>query len=107
LRICSIASNAFNNNSSVVIWGEVGSVAESYASEKGLVFQDVNTGQVVYRFKAGKKIRITAVPDAGYVFVGWSTTTDGVEFEDATSAVTTFVMPADEVVITATFVEET
>ena len=62
---------------------------------------------MVYRFKAGKTIKITAVPDAGYRFVGWTSATEGVEFADASSEVTTFVMPADEVVITATFVEET
>ena len=89
------------------IWGTVGSAAETFARENGLVFQDTTTGQTVFRFKAGKTIRITAVPDPGYHFVSWSSSTSGVTFADANSATTTFVMPATEVTITATFAADT
>ena len=96
-------SEIFSWNVKPVIWGTVGSAAETFARENGLTFQDTTTGETVFRFKAGKTIRITAVPDAGYHFVCWSSSTPGVTFADANSATTTFVMPASEVTIIATF----
>lgn len=53
--------------------------------------------------KAGETVRITAeVPD-GQQFVRWNSVSNGVVFENAEIAETTFVMPANEVEITAEF----
>lgn len=54
----------------------------------------------------GETITVTANgPAAGYVFAGW--TSDDVTFADASSASTTFVMPAKNVTVTATYEEVT
>lgn len=92
---------------STVIRGVAGSFAELYANSYGNPFQAVATDDSVYHFDAGKTIEVTAIPDPGWRFDGWTSTTPGVTFADPASAVTTFVMPASEVTVTATFVEDT
>ncbi len=52
-----------------------------------------------------KKMTITATVPEGYVFVEWQSD-DGVEFEDATAETTTFLMPANDVTVTAVVVKE-
>ncbi|MCL1791114.1 MAG: hypothetical protein FWG40_07135 [Peptococcaceae bacterium] len=53
-------------------------------------------------YAAGAIVTIEAIPGNGSVFDIW-TTGNGGEFKDATSAVTTFIMPEEDVVITAVF----
>ncbi len=55
-------------------------------------------------YEAGSKLSITAEPDDGYVFSGW-TSPSGVSFSDETSEATFFYMPAHAVTVTATFVQ--
>ena len=51
-------------------------------------------------------VTITAnAPEAGKVFAGW-TSSDGVVFADASASITTFVMPAKNVTVTATYADE-
>ena len=63
-----------------------------------------NNNQTVASITAGATITITAnAPEAGKVFDSWTTTTEGVTFSRATASTTTFVMPANNVSITATY----
>jgi len=63
----------------------------------------VNNGTGSGEFAVGATITITADdPAAGKVFDKW-TTGDGVNFADATASTTTFVMPAKNVTVTATY----
>ena len=50
----------------------------------------------------GKTVTLTATPDSGYRFTGW-TSSDGVTFANASSESTTFTMPAGDVTVTAGF----
>ena len=50
----------------------------------------------------GKTVKLTAAAGEGYEFDKW-TSEDGVQFKDATSASTEFVMPGKNVTVTATF----
>ena len=50
--------------------------------------------------KAGEQITLTATPNSGYRFAGWISS-DGGSFADASSARTTFTMPAKDTTITA------
>ena len=59
------------------------------------------TGESPYR--AGAVVGIRAEATAGYRFVKWTAAPE-VEFEDAGSAETTFVMPDEAVTVTASFV---
>lgn len=60
--------------------------------------------QPVTSVSAGATITITAnAPEAGKVFDRWTTTTEGVTFNNETNSTTTFVMPAKNVSITATY----
>ena len=63
----------------------------------------VNNGTGGGNFAAGSTVNITAnAPPAGQEFDKW-TTADGVTFANATSASTTFQMPAKAVTVTATY----
>ncbi len=61
-----------------------------------------NTGSNGYT--AGTKIMITAIPNSGYSFNGW--TSPAGTFTDATAASTTFIMPEQSVTITANFISD-
>lgn len=50
--------------------------------------------------KADEKITLTATPNSGYRFAGW-TSSDNITFANAGSAQTTFTMPAKDTTITA------
>lgn len=56
-----------------------------------------NTGAGEYL--AGETVTISAGKRSGYKFKGW--TADGIKFEDESSADTTFVMPDENVIVTA------
>ena len=102
--VTTISRDAFGWGSrTLTLWGASGSYAETYAKQHDLTFQDTTVGEVTYRFRAGKTVKITAVPDTGWHFVNWSCAAGNVTFADANSAVTTFVMPSAEVTVTATF----
>ena len=51
----------------------------------------------------GDEVTIVASVRPDKKFVGWTTTTDGVEFDDASAETTMFIMPASDVEITANF----
>ena len=55
-------------------------------------------------FVVGATVTITASEREGQVFAGWTSSSAGVSFADATSPTTTFTMPANAVMVTATFV---
>ena len=55
-------------------------------------------------YAAGDAVVISAVPDKGYVFAGWTTSAGG-SFEDSSLATTVFIMPDNNVEITAVFTE--
>ena len=50
--------------------------------------------------RAGEQITLTATPNSGYRFAGW-TSSDNITFANAGSAQTTFTMPAKDTTITA------
>lgn len=55
-------------------------------------------------FVAGATVTVTAdAPSVGYEFAGWS---GAVTFDNADASIATFVMPANDVIVTAVFVEE-
>ena len=66
------------------------------ASGGGTATADKNTAA------EGKTVTLTATPDSGYRFTGW-TSSDGVTFANASSESTTFTMPAGDVTVTAGF----
>ena len=51
---------------------------------------------------AGETMTLTATPESGYRFTGW-TSSNGGTFTDASSESTTFTMPASDVTVTAQF----
>lgn len=53
------------------------------------------------RYKPGDTVTLTAVPDTGYYFTGW--TLEGVRADDASASVISFRMPENNVVATASF----
>lgn len=53
-------------------------------------------------YAEGDNISISALPDDGYAFAGW-TSSGGGSFGNASAADTTFTMPANDVTVTATF----
>lgn len=56
------------------------------------------------RAHAESTIKLTAIPDDGYVFGRWTTESEGVVFDDAEASTTTFTMPAAAVEIGVEFV---
>ncbi len=56
-----------------------------------------------YKYYAGDLVEIEAFADDDYQFSAWTSNTKAVEFDSDTSAHTTFVMPAENVVLTANF----
>jgi uncharacterized repeat protein (TIGR02543 family) len=54
-------------------------------------------------YTEGMNVEISAGTAEGQRFVGWTTRSDGVEFDDANSSRTSFIMPANEVTVTANF----
>jgi len=54
-------------------------------------------------YPSGTVVNISALPEIGYEFDYWSTTSTGA-FDDATSAATEFTMPGEDSLITAHFV---
>lgn len=52
--------------------------------------------------EANSTVRLAATANEGYRFTGW-TSSNGVTFGDASSANTTFIMPAGDVTVTANF----
>ena len=55
-------------------------------------------------YLAGAQVALTATPDSGYSFAGWSSNVQGAVFADATAASTTFTMPAGAANVAAEFV---
>lgn len=55
----------------------------------------------------GETVEIYADPSDGYEFVNWTTESTEVIFADASSDTTTFVMPTDDVTVSAHFAEKT
>lgn len=55
---------------------------------------------------AGITVTVTAMPAAGYTFKEWASNISGMTFADKTSATTTFVMPNENVAVTACFKQE-
>ena len=53
-------------------------------------------------YTEGDTVTLTATPNAGYRFTGW-TSSDGVTFANASSESTTFTMPAGDVTVRAVF----
>lgn len=53
-------------------------------------------------YAEGDSISISALPDDGYAFAGW-TSSGGGSFDNASSADTIFAMPANDVTVTSTF----
>ncbi len=55
-------------------------------------------------YTAGYSVSITAIPDSDYIFSGW-TSSNGGTFADASSESTTFTMPGNATIITASFTQ--
>ena len=67
----------------------------------------VDGGQAnMEKAQAGEKVTITAEEPSGKQFVRWKTESAGVVLDNAESAVTTFIMPSNNVEITAEFKEK-
>ena len=60
-----------------------------------------NITDVGGQYAQGREINISAIPDSGYMFTGWSATAG--EFESTSSTTTVFTMPASSATITAHF----
>ena len=58
-------------------------------------------------YAAGESVTVTANEDAAKVFSGWTATGIELDAESAGKASITFVMPANDVTLTATFVDKT
>ncbi len=85
--------------------GEIANVVVNGYDAPTLYSITVNNGEAsAVSSEEGETITVTAntAPD-GYIFAGW--TSEDVTFADASSASTTFVMPAHNVTVTATFEE--
>ena len=54
----------------------------------------------------GATINLSATPDDGYEFDKWTSGTQGVSFDDASSANTSFEMPARNVTVSANFIKK-
>ncbi|MDD7560551.1 MAG: Ig-like domain-containing protein, partial [Parabacteroides sp.] len=52
---------------------------------------------------AGAIVTLTATANPGYRFTGWTSSNEGVTFDDPSSVSTTFTMPAGDVAVTAQF----
>ena len=52
-------------------------------------------------YEAGETVRIAAGDRVEYTYIGWTTSTPGVSFANANDNVTTFIMPARDVTVTA------
>ncbi|MDR2694141.1 MAG: hypothetical protein LBB74_07995 [Chitinispirillales bacterium] len=55
-------------------------------------------------YEEGEIVSITATPPNDSIFFKWTANTSGVVFDSETDAATTFVMPAEDVTVEATFV---
>lgn len=73
---------------------------EVVAEEGGTVDETVNG-----EYPEGHLVEISATPESGYKFTGWTSNAGGI-FTDSKSANTTFEMPAADVVLTAKFAKE-
>lgn len=58
------------------------------------------------RAKAGDTVTVTADTQSGYTFKEWSITDGTAPLEDKTEATTTFIMPAENVAIKATYTKD-
>ena len=63
-------------------------------------------GQMVDKVEAGVEVAVTATPAEGFVFDKWTVESGDAELADATSATTTFTMPAEDVELKAEFKPE-
>lgn len=63
-------------------------------------------GNAATSSEAGETVTITATPDSGYLFAGWTVLSGGVSLASITASPTTFVMPDTDVEIRADFVVE-
>lgn len=73
-----------------------------------LYMATINYGTGGGQYKAGEVVSITANdPGAGRTFSGWTSSSTNVVFTSTTNATTTFIMPAENVVITANYTGET
>lgn len=82
--------------------GEHSIYAEKYtitvtAGEGGTASADASSSE------AFKTVNITATPAEGYTFSGWSASSSAAEFDDATAASTTLLVPSENVTVTASF----
>ena len=75
--------------------------AESSPAEGGTV--TVNGGTSSVSVEANSTVNLVATPNVGYRFTGWTSSNEDVTFADASSASTTFTMPAGDVIVTAGF----
>ena len=101
----SIASYYFSSNENVYFWGGSSTPATTYSitmPNGGTAYVD---GEPATTAEAGTVVTIKAKSSVSTPakFNGWTTTTEGVEFADADSVETTFVMPISDVTITASF----
>jgi len=77
--------------------------AEGYNSRYSVITGSTLGGSATGggNYAPGETVTLTATPDAGYDFSGW--TVEGVSMTDTSSAVISFTMPAGNVVATASF----
>ena len=98
VRVKETATHNAGENATVIVNGYNAPIQYSVTVNKG-------TANPVAA-EEGETVTITAnAPEAGKVFAGW-TSSDGVVFADASASTTTFVMPAKNVTVTATYADE-
>lgn len=58
------------------------------------------------KYAEGDQVTITAIPNEGCEFKSWTVESGNVTLDDENQATTTFIMPANNVTVTATFTEK-
>ena len=101
-------TNASSSSTSFVMPNNAVTVTANYtAKDYNVTVNGTNGTQIASapggNFNIGETVTLSATPNAGYTFSNWTTSSTGVSLVDSNSSSTTFVMPANDVVVTANY----
>ncbi len=80
---------------------------ESAPAEYKLTVNNGSSDAESYTAQTRVTVRAADRSAEGFVFTGWTVETGNVQLEDGSAAETAFVMPAEEVILTANYTEQT